>query len=83
MTDRPHTFTVKTSDDRALAAVIIGHAATRGVEFLADGMSIRTADLGAFTRALPVMARDAHVSILEVQPTDESLESVFSYLVQG
>jgi ABC-2 type transport system ATP-binding protein len=45
-------------------------------------MSIRTADLGTFTRALPVLARSAGVSILEVHPTDESLESVFSYLVQ-
>ena len=83
MTDRPHTFTVRTSDDRALAAAIVRQGATTGIEFIPAGMSIHTADLGAFTRALPVLARDANVSILEVHPTDESLESVFSYLVQG
>ena len=46
-------------------------------------LSIRTSDLGAFTRALPRLARESNVSILEVHPADESLESVFSYLVQG
>ena len=83
MTDRPHTFTVRTSDDRALAAALVRQSTTTSVEFIPAGMSIRTADLGRFTRALPVLARDANVSILEVTPTDESLESVFSYLVQG
>jgi ABC-2 type transport system ATP-binding protein len=83
MTDRPHTFTVRSGDDRALAAALVGQSATTSVEFIPAGMSIRTADLGTFTRALPVLAREANVSILEVTPTDESLESVFSYLVQG
>ena len=83
MVDRPHTFTVRTSDDRAMAAAIVRQSATTGIAFVPEGMSIHTADLGAFTRALPVLAREANVSILEVHPTDESLESVFSYLVQG
>ena len=83
MTDRPHTFTVRTSDDRALAAAIVRQGGTQGIDFVAEGIVVRTADLGAFTRALPVLAREANVSILEVHPTDESLESVFSYLVQG
>ncbi len=83
MTDRPHTFTVRTSDDRAIASALVQHPSTTGVEFVAGGLSVHTADLGAFTRALPVMARTASVSIFEVHPTDESLESVFSYLVQG
>ena len=83
MTDRPHTFTVRTSDDRAIAAALVQQPSTTAVEFVANGLSIHTADLGAFTRALPVLARQASVAILEVHPTDESLESVFSYLVQG
>ena len=31
---------------------------------------------------LPRLARDAGVTLYELQPTDESLESVFSYLVK-
>ena len=56
---------------------------TASVEVTAGGLSIRTSDLGTFTRLLPSLAREVSVSILEVHPADESLESVFSYLVQG
>jgi len=83
MTDRPHTFTVRTSDDRLLASSLIRQDVTASVEVTPAGLSIRTSDLGAFTRALPRLARESNVSILEVHPADESLESVFSYLVQG
>jgi ABC-2 type transport system ATP-binding protein len=82
MTDRPHTFTVRTSDDRLIASSLIKQLVTASVEVTTAGLCIRTTDLGAFTRVLPVLAREARVSILEVHPTDESLESVFSYLVQ-
>ena len=54
MTDRPHTFTLRTSDDRALAAALVRQSATTSVEFAGGGMTVRTSDLGAFTRALPV-----------------------------
>ena len=82
MTDRPHTFTVRTSDDRLIASSLIKQLVTASVEVTPAGLCIRTTDLGSFTRVLPVLARAAQVSILEVHPTDESLESVFSYLVQ-
>jgi ABC-2 type transport system ATP-binding protein len=38
-------------------------------------------DFGAFAHQLPQLARDRGVRILELLPTDESLESVFAYLV--
>ena len=48
-----------------------------------DGrVSVRTADYGAFTRALPRIASESQVSLFEVIPADDSLESVFSYLVR-
>jgi ABC-2 type transport system ATP-binding protein len=82
MTDRPHTFTVRSGDDRRLAAALMGDPSVFGAE-LADGrVAIRTADYGAFTRALPRIAREAAVTLFEVAPTDDSLESVFSYLVR-
>jgi len=82
MTDRPHTFTVRSSDDRRLASALLTEPAVFGVE-LADGrMAVRTADFGAFTRTLPRVARAQAVSLLEVAPTDDSLESVFRYLVR-
>ena len=82
MTDRPHTFTIHSSDNRRLAAALVGHPAVYGVELTDGRMSVRTSDYGSFTRALAVVARDAGLSLLEVRPTDEDLESVFGYLVR-
>ena len=81
MTDAPHTFVLRTSDNRRLAAALVGHDSVVGVDFGSEQLTVRTSQLGAFARAAPVVARDANVSILELRPTDESLEGVFSYLV--
>ena len=82
MTDRPHTFTVSSSDDRRLASALMADASVFGAELVAGHVAIRTADYDAFTRALPQVARSASVTLFEVRPTDDSLESVFSYLVR-
>ena len=44
-------------------------------------ITVRTSDRGALTRHLARTARDARITLHEIRPTDESLESVFSYLV--
>ena len=82
MTDRPHTYTVSSSDDRRLASALMADASVFGAELVAGHVAIRTADYDAFTRALPQVARSASVTLFEVRPTDDSLESVFSYLVR-
>jgi ABC-2 type transport system ATP-binding protein len=82
MTDRPHRFMIRSSDDRTLASALLNHPSIFGVE-LSDGvLSIRTSDYGAFTRLVAPTARAAGIRLLEVSPTDDSLESVFSYLVR-
>jgi ABC-2 type transport system ATP-binding protein len=82
MTDRPHTFTVRSSDNRALAAALLHEPTIGGVE-LSDGLlTVRTADFGAFSRSVAGVARRAGIRLHELLPTDESLESVFSYLVR-
>ena len=81
MTDRPHTFTLRTSDDRRLAAALVAHDSVLGVE-LGDGrLTVRTSQLGAFALAIPTIARACDVTVRELRPTDESLEDVFAYLV--
>jgi ABC-2 type transport system ATP-binding protein len=82
MTDRPHSFSLRSSGDRALARELLSEGEVDAVE-LRDGLlTVRTGDYGAFTRAIAPAARRANVSILELRPADESLESVFSYLVR-
>jgi len=82
MTDRPHSFTLRSSDDRALARELLAEGNVDAVE-LRDGLlTVRTGDYGALTRAVAPAAQRAGASILELRPADESLESVFSYLVR-
>jgi ABC-2 type transport system ATP-binding protein len=82
MTDRPHEFTVRSTDNRRLAAALIADPAVSGVELDGDTMRVRTREFGAFTMAAPRVAHAEAITLLELLPTDESLESVFSYLVK-
>ena len=81
MTDRPHTFRIRSNDDRKLAAALLGDKSVYGVELTTEGIMIRTGERGTLTRNIARTARDTKVRITEIRPTDESLESVFAYLV--
>jgi ABC-2 type transport system ATP-binding protein len=81
MTNRPHVFVVRSSDDRALGSVLIGRPAISGVELTTDGLQVRASDYGTFTREVAGLSRDHGIRLTQVQPTDESLESVFTYLL--
>jgi ABC-2 type transport system ATP-binding protein len=82
MTDRPHTVHVRSSDDRALAGSLVSNASVLGVSLDDARLTVRATDHAALAKALPVAARTLGVSLYEVRPADESLEHVFSYLVQ-
>ena len=82
MTDRPHTFRVRSTDDRRLAAALIADPAVFGAELLDGRLAVSTSDYAAFTHALPRLAAAAGITLHEVAPTNDSLESVFSYLVR-
>jgi ABC-2 type transport system ATP-binding protein len=81
MTTRPHVFMLRSTDDRALAQVLISSPAVQGVSLAADGLVVHASDHGTFTRELAKASRAAGIGLREVIPSDESLESVFAYLV--
>ncbi|HET7195927.1 MAG TPA: ABC transporter ATP-binding protein [Nocardioides sp.] len=84
MTDRPNRFVLRTSDDRQLASALVGDPSVRGVLLRTEGgIEVEAGDFGRFSEALPQLARSHGVRLLEVTPTDESLESVFAYLVSS
>ena len=84
MTHRPHVFTIKSSDDRRLAVALMSEVSVAGVELDgATGLTVRAGDYGTFTRALPKVALSQRIRVQRLVPTDESLESVFSYLVSS
>jgi ABC-2 type transport system ATP-binding protein len=82
MTDRPHTIAIRSSDDRRLAAVLMADPMIFGVELGNEGLAVRTAHLSAFRRLIAGASKSAGVRLLEVVSDDESLESVFDYLVR-
>ncbi|WBB66508.1 ABC transporter ATP-binding protein [Micromonospora sp. WMMD812] len=83
MTNRPHVFAVRSTDDRALAVALMAEASVTGVELGRTGLTVRAGDYGAFTRALPKIALARGIRVQQLVPEDESLESVFSYLVEA
>ena len=83
MTNRPHVFAVQSSDDRRLAVALIGQGSVRGVEVDPSGLTVRAGDYGDFTRALPKIALAEGIRLRRLVPSDESLESVFSYLLEA
>jgi ABC-2 type transport system ATP-binding protein len=82
MTDRPHRFTIRSSDDRALGAALLTNPAVFGVDLLDGRLAVQASDLGTFARILAPIARTAGIRLHELTPTDDTLESVFSYLVR-
>jgi len=83
MTNRPHVFAVQSSDDRRLAVALIGEKSVSGVEIESGGLTVRASDYGSFTRALPRIALGEGIRLRRLLPSDESLESVFSYLLEA
>lgn len=81
MTDRPVQYFLRTTDDRALAARLVAQPAVEAVRVTGNGLEVSVHDLGRFAAGLAAWARADDISLLEVSPSDESLESVFSYLV--
>ena len=83
MTEHPHVFTIRSSNDRKLASVLVTDLAVISMELGGGKLTVRAADYSAFTRGLAPLAQKEGITIFEMIPADESLESVFTYLVEG
>jgi ABC-2 type transport system ATP-binding protein len=83
MTSRPHVFSVRSSDDRTLAAALVSAPYTSAVELSGKGMQVRVSDFGAFCARIAPLSREHGITLRELRPADESLESVFGYLISA
>lgn len=81
MTHRPHVFAIQSNDDRRLAVALMGLPSVAGVSLAGEGLTVHAGDYGGFTRELPRVALAQGIRVRRLIPSDESLESVFSYLV--
>jgi ABC-2 type transport system ATP-binding protein len=84
MDDRPRHVLVRSDDGRRLAASLIALESVAGVTFdpARDGLVIQTVQARELAVALPRLARDSAIRLLEVRALDDSLESLFRELVR-
>jgi ABC-2 type transport system ATP-binding protein len=79
-----HAVRIRSNEPRFLAMALIGHPSTKSVRIdREDRLVVETQDVRGFYIALPQLARKANVRLIDVSAADESLASVFSYLVEG
>ncbi len=83
MTDIPRQVFIECSEPRILASALIGTDGVVGVHVEDSQLRIEASDAGGLARLLPQIALDSGIIISKVEPLDESLESVFRYLVEG
>jgi ABC-2 type transport system ATP-binding protein len=84
MDDRPRHVLVRSDDGRRLAASLIGLDSVAGVTIdpARGGLVIQTVQARDLAMALPRLARESSVRLLEVRALDDSLESLFRELVR-
>jgi ABC-2 type transport system ATP-binding protein len=85
MTERPLQYRISSSNNRWLAAALVGAdqsgEAVQAIDLQPSALNVEVRDVVRFSHALPALARSGNVRLFDVSPADESLESVFAYLV--
>ena len=81
--ERPYKVRIVTSDPRAMAAALVRLDAVDSVSVDDDGsLVVLSRNVYDLQRSVPRLAQEQNIRLLRVLPLDESLESVFSYLVE-
>ena len=82
--ERPYRVRVDTSDPRSMASALIGNEAVDSVTVADEGtLIVLSRNVTALQRSIPRIAKERSIRLLRVEPLDESLESVFGYLVDA
>jgi ABC-2 type transport system ATP-binding protein len=84
LNQRPYHVRVTCDAPRRLAAAIVGLPSVDAVHVDPDGsLVVLSRKVSDVQLELPRLARSASIRLLRVEPLDDSLESVFGYLVEG
>ena len=82
--ERPYTVRIACSDARAMAAALVRMDEVESVSIDPDGaLVVLSRNVTALQRSVPRLAQQHDLRLLRVEPLDDSLESVFSYLVEA
>ena len=81
--ERPFQVRVVAEAPRAIAAALMGLPAIDSVAVEPDGsLIVLSKNVAVLQRSIAKLAQEAKTRLYRVEPLDESLESVFSYVVQ-
>ena len=81
--ERPYKVRIVASDLRAMAAALVKLDAVDSVAIDSDGsLVVLSRNVYDLQRWVPRLAKEHNIRLTRVEPLDESLESVFSYLVE-
>jgi len=80
---QPYSVRILASSPRPLASALIQTDAVDSVTIDPDeAIIVLSRNVSALQRSVPRIARELGIRLLRVEPLDESLESVFSYVVE-
>jgi ABC-2 type transport system ATP-binding protein len=77
----PYRVRIDVDDARSVAAALVGAPSVSSVAVAGRSLHVETSDLPDLGRRVPGLARELGVRLTAFEPEDESLESVFRYLV--
>jgi ABC-2 type transport system ATP-binding protein len=81
--ERPYSVRVVTSKPRSMAAALVEMEEVESVSVDTDGaLVVLSRNVAALQWSVPRLAKEMGIRLLRVEPLDESLESVFSYVVE-
>ena len=82
LNDRPFQVRVVASKQREMAAALVGLEAVESVRLEDGAIEVTTRDLAGLQSAAFKLAQETGSRLYRLEPMDDSLESVFSYVVQ-
>ena len=82
--EQPYTVSIVSSDPRQMAAALIELDSIESVSMGAENdVTVLSKNVAVLQRSLAHIAQDRGIRLERVEPLDDSLESVFSYIVEG
>ena len=81
--EQPYKVRIVCEEPRTMAAALVRLESVESVSLDDDAVLVLSRNVASLQRAVPVTARELGLRLTRVEPLDESLESVFSYVVEG
>ena len=82
LNERPFQVRIVAAKQREMAAALLGLPEVESIRLEHDGIDVTTRNLADLQRSAPRLAQDIGSRLYRLEPLDDSLESVFSYVVQ-